>query len=165
MKSTRPVTIKNVHGVFGRWLGEGYDLDAIDAVLAAAAVEKLDGDPLWLLLISGPGGGKTETIAALEGAGAIITSSITSEGALLSATPRRDKQKDATGGLLRRLGDRGVLGIKDVTTILSMNRETRAAVLAASIMPIDDIRSRAAYRLRVAQNLVARFVTTLSSGA
>jgi hypothetical protein len=28
------------------WFGEYYDLDAIDATLAAAAVERLDGDPL-----------------------------------------------------------------------------------------------------------------------
>jgi CO/xanthine dehydrogenase FAD-binding subunit len=36
-----------------------------------------------------------------------------------------------------------------------------ADALAGAITPIDDIRSRAAYRLRVAQNLVARFVRFL----
>ena len=58
---------------------------------------------------------------ALDGAGAIITSTIASEGALLSATPRKENAaKDATGGLLRKIGERGVLVIKDVTSILSM---------------------------------------------
>lgn len=37
-----------------------------------------------------------------------------------------------------------------------------AEILATEITPIDDVRSTAAYRLRVAGNLVARFVTTLS---
>ena len=97
------------------------------------AVEKFDDgcDPLWLLIISGSGNAKTETVQALDGVGAIVTSSITGEAALLSATPKRERAKDATGGLLRKIGDRGVLVIKDVTSILSMNSDARAKVLAA----------------------------------
>ncbi len=41
------------------------------------------------------GNAKTETVAALAGAGAQVTSTITSEGALLSATSRKDAAKDA----------------------------------------------------------------------
>ncbi len=37
------------------------------------------------------------------------------------------------------------------------------AALASEITPIDDVRSNAHYRLRVAQNLVARFVATLGA--
>lgn len=126
-----PVTLDDAHATFARWLGAEYDTDALDAVLAAAAVERLDGDPLWLLLVSGPGNAKTETVQALSGAGARVTSTVSSEGALLSATSTRERAKDATGGLLRAIGDRGLLVIKDVTSILSMGREIRAAVLAA----------------------------------
>lgn len=119
------------HAVFRRWLGKDFDLDALDAMLATAAVERLDGDPLWLLIISGSGNAKTETVQALDGIAAIVTSTISSPGALLSATSARDKAKDATGGLLRKIGDRGVLVIKDMTSILSMNRDQRAEVLGA----------------------------------
>ncbi len=49
----------------------------------------------------------------------------------LSATSRKETAKDATGGLLRSIGDRGILVLKDFTSILSMNRDQRAAVLAA----------------------------------
>src|SRR5215218_5865326 len=41
---TRLVDIAEVHATFRRWLGEGYDPDALDIVLAAATVERLDGD-------------------------------------------------------------------------------------------------------------------------
>jgi len=99
--------------------------------LAAAAAERLAGDPLWLLVISGPGNTKTETVQALSGAGAHVSSTISSEGALLSASPRKSRAKTATGGLLRKIGDRGILVIKDVTSILSADRNTRAGVLAA----------------------------------
>ncbi|MGO4361423.1 hypothetical protein [Terrabacter sp. RAF57] len=125
------MSLANAHAVFTRWLGADYDLDAIDAVLAAAAVERLDGDPLWLLIVSGSGNAKTETVQALAGIGAHVTSTVSSPGALLSATSQKERAKDATGGLLRQIGDRGVLVIKDVTSILSMNREMRGEVLAA----------------------------------
>jgi hypothetical protein len=124
-------TLEEVHDTFARWLGKEYDLMALDATLAAAAVEQLDGDPVWLLLVSGSGNAKTETVAALAGAGANVTSTITSEGALLSASSAKEKAKDSTGGLLRKIGDRGLLVIKDVTSILSMNRDLRTSVLAA----------------------------------
>jgi len=120
-----------VHEAFTRWLGEDYDLVALDAVLCVAAAERLGGDPAWLLVISGSGNAKTETVSALAGIGAHVTSTITSEGALLSATPAKDKAKGANGGLLRKIGDAGVLVVKDFTSILSMNRDTRASVLAA----------------------------------
>jgi hypothetical protein len=123
--------LPEAHAVFQRWLGDDYDLDALDAMLAAAAVERLDGDPLWLLIISGSGNAKTETVQALSGINATVVSAVTSEGALLSATSKRERTKDATGGLLREIGDRGVLVIKDVTSILSMNRDMRGQVLGA----------------------------------
>jgi hypothetical protein len=126
-----PFTLDDAHAVFRRWLGDDYDTDALDAVLAAAAVEQLNGDPLWLLLISGSGNAKTETAQALGGIGAHIVSTISSPGALLSATSSKERTKDATGGMLRDIGSRGVIVIKDVTSILSMDRNMRGEVLGA----------------------------------
>lgn len=119
------------HEVFKKWLGKDYDTDALDLCLAAAAVEKLDGDPLWVLIVSGSGNAKTETVQPFHSVGGIVVSSISSEAALLSATAKRDRAQDATGGLLRKLGPRGLLVIKDVTSILSMDHITRGRVLSA----------------------------------
>ena len=125
-----PMALSDAEAVFHRWLGAEYDMDALRIVLAAVAVDRLDGDPLWVLVLSGPGNAKTETVQALSPV-ATITSTIASEGALLSATSRRERSKDATGGLLRQMGAHGVLVVKDVTSILSMNANMRAGVLAA----------------------------------
>jgi hypothetical protein len=124
-----PRALTDVHAIFRKWLGDEYDIDAIDATIAAAAAEKLEGDPLWLLIVSGPGAAKTETVQSLVGCDAYITSTIQSEGALLSASTQ--KGKNATGGLLRKIGDRGILVIKDVTSVLSADRNVRGGVLAA----------------------------------
>ncbi len=116
---------------FARWLGPEYDFGVLLAVLAVAACEQLPGDPAWLLVVGGPGGAKTETVIPLGTVGAHVTSTIASEGALLSASPKRDRTKDATGGLLRKVGAAGVVVIKDFTSILSMSGDSRASVLAA----------------------------------
>ena len=111
--------------VFKKWLGEKYDTAILDAVASAAAAERLGGDPLWLMVVAGSGGTKTETVRSLKGAGALIVSTISSEGALLSATAR---SQGATGGLLHKLGARGLLVIKDFTSILSADRNVRDTV-------------------------------------
>jgi hypothetical protein len=100
-------------------------------VLATAASAKLDGDPPWLLVVGGSGAAKTETLMPLTGAGATVVSTISGEAGLLSGTPAKERAADATGGLLALLGERGLLVIKDFTSILSMNRDTRALILAA----------------------------------
>lgn len=112
-------------------LGGEYDLDVATIMLATAAVEKLDGDPAWLLIVGGSGSAKTETGMPLKGAGARIVSTIASEGALLSATSKGERTKEATGGLLREMGERGMIFIKDFTSIMSMNSNTRDPVLGA----------------------------------
>lgn len=58
-------------------------------------------------------------------------STLTSTGALLSATAKRDRTTDATGGLLRKIGAQGIMVLKDVTSILSLNPGMRAEILAA----------------------------------
>lgn len=60
-----------------------YDTDALDVIVASVAVERFsDGsDPVWLLIVGGPGAAKTETVHALSGVGAIVTSAISSEAA------------------------------------------------------------------------------------
>jgi hypothetical protein len=123
--------LSEAHAAFNKWLGAEYDTGSLDAVLSVAATERLGGDPPWLLVVSGSGNAKTETVGALAGIGAHITSTITSEGALLSATPKKEQSSAATGGLLRKIGDHGTLVIKDFTSIISMNRDSRAHVLAA----------------------------------
>ncbi len=120
-----------VRKLFRRWFGEKYDLEALDAVLAVAAAERLTGDPCWLLVVSGSGAAKTESVMPLQGAGAHVVSTISGEAALLSGTPDKERAAGATGGLLREIGKRGLLVVKDFTSILSMHRDTRAAVLAA----------------------------------
>ncbi len=123
--------LADVEAVFARWLAST-DPVPLRAVLGTYAASMRDGDPVWTMLVGGSGRGKTEMVDSLRGRPDVRSvSSISNEAALLSATPKKDAAKDASGGLLRQIGSSGVLVIKDFTTVLSMHREARAGVLAA----------------------------------
>jgi hypothetical protein len=116
--------------VFRRWLHLP-DTGAVEVVLATVAANRLEGDPVWTLLVGPPGGGKSEAINSVAGLAYVHPTATLTEAALLSGTPNRDKAQTAKGGLLREIGDFGIVVCKDFGSVLSMNRDARAAVLAA----------------------------------
>ena len=127
-----PMTMPQVEAVYARWLhdGDGVTTRVCHAVYVANMV--LGGDPVWVLLVGGSGQGKTERLVPLAGLPHVeLASTLSGEAALLSATARRDRAEHAHGGLLRRIGDKGILIIKDFTSILEMDRTARGQVLAA----------------------------------
>jgi hypothetical protein len=127
-----PMTMTQVEAVYSRWLheGDGVTTRVCHAVYVANMV--LVGDPVWVLLVGGSGQGKTERLVPLAGLPHVeLASTLTGEAALLSATARRDRAEHAHGGLLRRIGDQGILVVKDFTSILEMDRTARRQVLAA----------------------------------
>ncbi len=107
------------------------DPGALLIAVATVAANRGPGDPVWTLLVGPPGGGKTEQLAPLAGLPDVHPVATITEAALLSGTPKRDHDKQAKGGLLREIGDSGILLCKDFGSVLSMHREARAAVLAA----------------------------------
>jgi len=127
--NTKAILAK-VIATFERWLYLP-DVTPLLAVFGAAAANVMLRDPVWLLLIGPPGGGKTELLNSLSELPKVFMTSTLTEASLLSATPAREKAKSASGGLLKKVGDSGILLCKDFTSVLSMHRESRASVLAA----------------------------------
>ena len=120
----------NAVATFRDWLHLP-DPGALYMVLATVAANRAEGDPVWLLLVGPPGGGKTEVLNPLAGLPDVFPAATLTEAALLSGTAGKDRAKDAKGGLLREIGSFGILLLKDFGSVLSMNRDARAAVLAA----------------------------------
>jgi predicted transcriptional regulator len=124
------VTLDDARAEFRGWLHLP-DTGALDVVLGTIAANRLEGDPVWLLLVGPPGGGKSEILNAAYGLEDTHPTGTLTEASLLSGTPRRETASDAKGGLLRVIGDRGIIVCKDFGSVLSMNRDARAAVLGA----------------------------------
>jgi len=134
--ATGPGQLDKARGVFRKWFGDDYDMAVLDSTVAVGAGEQLQGDPAWLMHLGPPGAGKTETISNLivmhcAGAPVIAASNISSSGSFLSATKASEKKAKPTGGILREIGDRGILLIKDFTSIMSLGGDKRAEVIAA----------------------------------
>lgn len=107
------------------------DLAPLYAVAATVVGNRADGDPLWLLVVAPPSSGKTETLQPLAGLPYVHPVATLTEPALLSGTSSKDTTKGATGGVLRQVGEFGILLCKDFTSILAQNKDTRSHVLAA----------------------------------
>lgn len=125
-----PVPIDQAIAVFKKWLHLDDDAPML-AVAATVAANNAEGDPAWLLLVGPPSSGKTETLQATAPLPYVHPVATITESALLSGVSRRDRTKDATGGLLRQVGDYGIILCKDFTSVLSQNKDSSAAALAA----------------------------------
>jgi DNA-binding transcriptional ArsR family regulator len=125
-----PRALADVVGTFRKWLYLP-DPGALYIALATVAANRLSGDPVWLLLVGASSCGKTEILFSLGGLEEIVPAATLTEASLLSGVPRKDVAAGASGGLLKKIGDYGVLTLKDFGSVLSMHRDARAAVLAA----------------------------------
>jgi hypothetical protein len=130
LDGVEPCTTYETVEVFRHWLHLPTP-DSVLAVLGAIAANRLDGDPVWLLLVAAPSAGKTEPIMATSALPDVHPAATLTEAALLSGSSKRDHAGDATGGMLRTIGEFGVIALKDFTSILSMNRDSRAQTIAA----------------------------------
>jgi IclR helix-turn-helix domain len=122
--------VKKTLAVYRRWLHLP-DPGAVLVALGAFAANRLPGCPVWLLQVGAPGSGKTEPLTALAKLPDAHAAGTLTEASLLSGTPRREKATKAKGGLLREIGDFGVIVAKDFTSVLNMSRDARASTLAA----------------------------------
>ncbi len=128
---TGPVgRVDEMLSTYRRWLHLP-DPGALLVTLATVAANRAAGDPVWLLVVGPPGGGKTEQLASVASLSDVYPAATITEAALLSGTPKKDRDASAKGGLLRQIGDFGIILCKDFGSVLSMHREARAAVLAA----------------------------------
>jgi len=95
------------------------------------AANWMRGDPVWMLLVGPPSSGKTELVCSLGKLPDVHWAALLTEAALLSGTSSKERAKDAKGGKLREIGSFGILIMKDFTSTLAQNRDTRAQALAA----------------------------------
>src|SRR5262249_38982190 len=123
-------TIEKTIETFDHWLILP-SMTPVYAMLGAIAANYLPGVPVWLGLVAPPSSTKTELLNSASLLPHIEPAATFTVAALLSGTPNRDRNKAAKGGLLRKIGDFGILTLKDFGSVLSMHTETRAELLAA----------------------------------
>jgi len=92
----------------------------------------LKGLPVWTVMVGPPASGKTLIVDTLDMIPRVHpVDMVKSPGALLSGVAKKDVAKGATGGLLRQIGDMGIISIKDFTTMMSLPRDPLMEVIGA----------------------------------
>jgi len=111
----RAPTYADVVSVFRKWLFLD-STDAIELMLAVVLSQYMDGSPIWLFIVSPPGGAKTETLTSLARVPNVyMTSSLTAHSLISGANWKGDQDPS----LIPQLNGK-IMVIKDFTSILSM---------------------------------------------
>jgi hypothetical protein len=129
--AARSEALAGTISVFQRLLHLPDPPDYLYGVLGAVAANYLPGDPLWLFVVGASSGGKTEVLRSLSTLEGVREAATLTEGALLSGAPKREHAENATGGLLREIGESGIILAKDFGSVMSMNKDAQQHTLAA----------------------------------
>jgi hypothetical protein len=122
-----PITVEDLHGVFRDKL-QLKNTDLLDVMMGAMWAVHIPGDPLWLLLVAPPAGGKTETIMPASAWWRCVQMSTITSKALVSGYKMAGGQDPS---LLAQLeGKRAILMVKDLTPMLQAHGEEREEVFA-----------------------------------
>jgi hypothetical protein len=106
----------------------------LDVIIATAIHAKMDGDGIWLLIVGGSSSGKSELCNVLKKVPYVFPITTMTENTLLS------NMKNSQGeecSLLHRIGPRGMIVMKDFTSILSM-RSDKSTVLISQLREVYD---------------------------
>jgi hypothetical protein len=119
----KPWSFSNLEAVVNKWLLI-QDKGLLKVVIGAVIANKLDTDPVWLFIVAPPGGSKTELIRGLNKIGGIYPLSDLTPQTFLSG------ERGKNSSLLLRLDPNTLLTLKDFTTVLTMHRDNRHAILS-----------------------------------
>jgi len=97
----------------------------IPLAVAVALSGRLEGDPLWLMVVGPSSGGKSEIINAIDGVPWVSMVSTLTANTFLSGMKNGDQETS----LLKRIGN-GTIAFKDFTTLLSMPRDLQQQLFA-----------------------------------
>lgn len=124
-------TIGETLAVFRKWLVLS-DETPLLAMLGAKAANLLPGPiAVWLGIIAPGSSAKTELLNSISHLPYMHPVGTMTLPALLSGTPTQQRKKDARGGLLREVGEFGIIVLKDFGSILSMRPDAKAEVIGA----------------------------------
>lgn len=122
--------LADVAALFQKWLHMP-DVIPLYAVLGTIAANLLPGDPVWLGVVAPPSSAKTETLNATSELPNVYAAATLTPASLLSGSSKRDRSATSKGGLLKEIGEFGILVLKDFGSVLSMRPDAKAEILAA----------------------------------
>ncbi len=119
-----PLHLEGLLEVYKKWLKID-ETDYIEVILATIASNEIGGDPVWVFVVGAPGASKTEILRSLKSLKNVYMISRLTAQSLISG-----KQTNKYDPSLLPLLDKKTLIIKDFSSILSIQRESRESIFA-----------------------------------
>jgi hypothetical protein len=119
-----PIDFHTLEQTINKWLLIE-DKGLIKVLMATVIANKLPADPVWLFIVAPSGGTKTELIRGLSKINGVYPISDLTPQTFLSG-----EKYNKNASLLLRLPRNSILTYKDFTTILTMHRDKRHAILS-----------------------------------
>lgn len=119
-----PIAFKTLEDTVGKWLLIN-DKGIIKVLAGTVIANRLSADPVWLFIVTASGGTKTELIRGLANVDGIYPLSDLTPQTFLSG-----EKGNRRASLLLRLPEEVILTLKDFTTVLTMHRDKRHAILS-----------------------------------
>lgn len=110
------------------------DTSVIPLVCAVVLANRMKGDPIWLALIGGSSSGKTEMLNAVCGLDFVYQISTLTPNTLLSGMKPRKGQETS---LLLQMNRNAIIVMKDLNTLIAMNREDQQAIMGQLLQVYD----------------------------
>lgn len=123
LEMAEPITYEQLEEAFDKWMIMP-DRGILRLLIGFYVANKLPGKALWMIVIGPSGGGKTEFLNSLLLMPDIVPVSILTPNTFLSGMPGKS---DAS--LLPKLTGK-IMMMKDLTTLLSMQRDAKAELFA-----------------------------------
>jgi len=121
----KPINFQELEETISKWLLIK-DKGLIRILAATVIANRLDTDPVWLFIVAASGGTKTELIRGLNKIEGIYPISDLTPQTFLSG----EKGNKKASLLFRLPKDNTILTYKDFTTVLTMHRDKRHAILS-----------------------------------
>src|SRR3990167_9402714 len=87
--------------------------------------QRLNSDPAWAVIVAPPGGGKSEFINMLHKCKGVHAISTLTSRSLVSGA----KKVGSETSLLTKIGKTGIITFKDLTSLLSENKDDRSIIM------------------------------------
>jgi hypothetical protein len=116
--------------IYRKWLALT-DNWPVYVTLGAIAANLLEDEPLWLGLIGPSSSAKTELLKSVSHLSYAHVVETFSPAGLLSRSSKKSRVFGATGGVLKKLGQFGVLLFMDFGSVLSLRQDPQAEMVAA----------------------------------
>lgn len=123
-ETRNPIAFKTLKETINKWLLIN-DKGIIKVLVGTVIANRLSADPVWLFIVTASGGTKTELIRGLAKINGIYPISDLTPQTFLSG-----EKSTKNASLLLRLPTEVILTLKDFTTVLTMRRDKRHAILS-----------------------------------